>query len=98
MPDNLRLTALLIALALLTPQGAAADATPAPKGMQKALIHDPVFNLDAFEVTIPAKWHFQGALIQGTQCNPIPFPVFRASSPDGLTVLERLPRLDWVWG
>ena len=96
------LAATMIALAFLGALQIAAAAAdediPIPKGMQKVLIHDPVFNMDAYGVFIPARWHFQGALIQGSTCTPVPFPVFRASSPDGLTVLERLPRLDWVWG
>ena len=69
-----------------------------PRGMQKTLIHDPVVNMDAYEVFIPLKWHFQGVIIQGTSCMQTPFPVFRASSPDGLTIFERMPRMDWQWG
>lgn len=71
---------------------------PTPKGMQKVFIHDPVFNMDAFEVFIPTRWHFQGTVVQGTKCFPLPFQVFRATSPDGLTMLEKLPDLDWRWG
>jgi hypothetical protein len=97
-----RTTAALIALAVLAPPhavwGQQQAQVPVPKGMQKAFVHDPVFNLDAFEVFVPVKWHFQGAVVQGTTCFPVPFLVFRSSSPDGLTVLEKLPRLDWKWG
>jgi hypothetical protein len=75
----------------------AGQGTPAPKGMREEAIHDPALNMDAFLVTIPADWHFQGAFFQGTGCSQIPYPVFRAYSPDGLTELERLPRLDWTW-
>lgn len=71
---------------------------PVPKGMQKVFVQDPAFNMDAFEVFVPAKWHFQGTVVQGTKCFPVPFLVFRTTSPDGLTVLEKLPRLDWKWG
>jgi hypothetical protein len=92
----------LIAFVVLHPlEGSAiagAQDIATPKGMQRVVIHDPVLNADAYAVFIPAKWHFQGTLIQGTCGNLVPFPVFRASSPDGLTVLERLPRSDWVWG
>jgi hypothetical protein len=28
----------------------------------------------------------------------VPYPVFRETSTDGLTVLERLPAMDWTWG
>ncbi len=54
--------------------------------------------MDAYFVAIPADWNFQGALAMGTGCSAEPFPAFRASSPDGLTQLERLPRFDWKWG
>jgi hypothetical protein len=64
------------------------------RGMHDEPIHDPGLNLDAYYVAIPAGWHLQGAVVYG-RCAPQPFPVFRASSPDGLTVLERLPRMDW---
>src|ERR1022692_668020 len=69
-----------------------------PAGMRKETIADPVLNMNAFDVMVPTKWHFAGRLLQGTSCTPVPFPVFRTTSPDGLTVLERLPRMDWSWG
>jgi hypothetical protein len=71
---------------------------PAPKGMQAVFVRDAALDMNAFEVIIPAKWHFQGTVVQGTTCFPVPFIVFRTTSPDGLTVLERLPDLDWQWG
>jgi hypothetical protein len=72
-------------------------ATADPKVKQN-FIHDPVLNMDAYVVFFPGKWHLVGAVMQGSTCIPAPFAVFRASSPDGLTVWERLPRMDWVWG
>jgi hypothetical protein len=65
--------------------------------MQQGVIRDPTLDMDAFTVTYPAKWYFQGVLVQGTLCSAIPFPVFRMFSPDGLTEIEQLPRLDWYW-
>jgi hypothetical protein len=62
-------------------------------------ITDPSMNnMNAVSVTIPAKWHFQGVLFQGGQCATVPYFVFRASSPDGLSYVERLPALNWRWG
>jgi hypothetical protein len=62
-------------------------------------ISDPTLNnMNAFAITIPTKWHFQGILYQGGNCTPIPFGVFRATSPDGLSFVERLPALAWFWG
>ena len=88
----------------------AASSAPAPASAPSAnvaqadpkvkndFIRDPVLNMDAYEVFFPGKWHLVGAVMQGSTCIPAPFAVFRASSPDGLTVWERLPRMDWVWG
>lgn len=73
-------------------------ATPST-GTQAQNITDPTLNnMNAFTVTIPNKWHFQGVLFQGGKCGSVPYPVFRATSPDGLTSVERLPVLGWMWG
>ena len=77
------------------PGGAGA---PLPPGMRQEAIHDRAMNMDAYFVAIPADWNFQGAVLMGTACSTEAFPAFRASSPDGLTQLERLPRFDWKWG
>jgi hypothetical protein len=69
-----------------------------PAGLHCTPLRDPVLGMDAFLVAAPPGWHTQGAVIYGTPCNQIPFPVFRVTSPDGLTTLERLPRMDWRWG
>lgn len=62
-------------------------------------VSDPTLNdMNAFAVTIPAKWHFQGILYQGGNCTPIPANVFRATSPDGLSYVEHQPVLAWFWG
>jgi hypothetical protein len=66
---------------------------------QVKYITDPSFNgMNAVAVTIPAKWHFQGVLFQAGNCASIPYFVFRTSSPDGLSFVERLPALSWAWG
>jgi hypothetical protein len=57
---------------------------------------DPILHMKAYDVTIPAGWKFDGTVAQGTQCKTIPFPVFRAYSPDGLSEFRREPRLDWA--
>lgn len=66
---------------------------------QVKYITDPSFDgMNAVSVTIPAKWHFQGVLFQAGNCASIPYFVFRTSSPDGLSFVERLPALSWAWG
>jgi len=73
--------------------------TAAPSGTRKEILKDASLNnMDAAEVTIPTKWHFQGKLLQGGSCDTMPYVVFRASSPDGLSYVERLPALSWRWG
>ena len=68
-------------------------------GTQKAFIADPTLNgMNAAEVTVPANWHFQGVLYQGGNCASVPSPVFRTTSPDGLSFVEHLPPLGWFWG
>jgi hypothetical protein len=73
--------------------------TSAASGAQTEYITDPSLNnMNAFSVTIPAKWHFRGVLYEGGKCVPTPFGVFRASSPDGLSSMERMPALGWRSG
>jgi len=99
---------VLASLLALGPAGALAQApagppppegqASCPAGMHCTPLHDRVLGMDAFLVGAPPGWHTQGAVVYGTPCNENPFPVFRATSPDGLTSLERLPRMDWRWG
>ena len=79
---------------------AGASAVPgsyASGGTKTVSITDPILNMTAYTLTIPADWVFSGAVIQGSSCASGPFPVFRMSSPDGLTGIKQLPRLDWAW-
>lgn len=105
---KVRLAAVLIAITILgckgpvqtSAAGTAEGAVAAPSGGTKVqYISDATLNnMNAFSVTIPAKWHFNGVLYQGGNCASVPFGVFRASSPDGLSSVERLPVLAWMWG
>ncbi len=74
------------------------DMAQVPSGMQQAVLFDPVVGVNAFTITYPAGWHYQGRLWQGDECTPIAVPVFRLSSPDGLSVIERMPSYGWNWG
>ncbi len=72
---------------------------PLLPGTRVEYITDPsMSNMNAVAVTIPDKWHFQGVLFQAGKTPAVPYFVFRASSPDGLSFVERLPRLCWNWG
>jgi hypothetical protein len=73
--------------------------TGASGGAHKEYITDPSMDdMNAIGVTIPAKWHFQGILMQGGTCASAPFAVYRATSPDGLSYQEQMPTLAWEWG
>jgi hypothetical protein len=63
---------------------------------QSLTLTDPVMRMKAYDVAIPAGWKFEGTVAQGTSCKTVPFPVFRAYSPDGLSEFRREPRLDWA--
>ena len=76
---------------LLTPVAAATG------GFRQEHIFDPHLNLNAYDVSVPASWKFDGVYVPGSSCVQIPFPVFRMYSPDGLTEIRRLPRFDWSW-
>lgn len=95
-----KLAAVVVWLLALAPSEAAAQGPDAscPAGLRCTPLRDPVLGMDAFLVAAPPGWHTQGAVVQGTPCKQLPFPVFRISSPDGLTLVERLPRMDWRWG
>ena len=68
-------------------------------GTRVEYIPDPTMdNMNAISVTIPANWHFQGVLMQSGDCGSGTFAVFRAKSPDGQSMVERLPALGWSWG
>ena len=97
---TLALAAAGCTIAFATARAPAAPATTAvPAGLRTEHITDPTLNgMVAYEVVVPAKWHFQATLGQGGHCVPVPFQVFRATSPDGLSFVERMPVLAWTWG
>ena len=54
--------------------------------------------MTAVTVTMPAKWEGHGVLFEPGACASTPSFVFRASSPDGLSYVERMPIFAWSWG
>jgi hypothetical protein len=62
-------------------------------------ITDPSFGgMTAVTVTIPPQWHGQGVLYGAGACGRVPYFVFRATSPDGLSYVERMPAFSWIYG
>jgi len=83
-----------------TPAAASASTPPPaslPDRSRQEHIFDPHLGLNAYNVTVPANWKFDGIYVPGSSCTQVPFPVFRMYSPDGLTEIRRLPRFDWSW-
>jgi hypothetical protein len=80
-----------------SPAANSAAPSSAPVGNKTVTITDPILNMKAYSLTIPANWMFQGAVFQGSPCEPGAFAVIRTQSPDGLTGMKLLPRLDWAW-
>ncbi len=65
-------------------------ATSSSDGLSTKLVTiiDPVLNMKAYSITIPANWIFEGAVFPGSSCSDGPFPVFRMSRSDGLTGIK----------
>ncbi len=91
------LFAATVVAAVFFAPGAALFASAARGGTQSVNLHDPVLNMTGYTLTIPSGWDFSSAIIQGSSCVDGPFPVFRVVSPDGLSGVKQLPRMDWAW-
>jgi hypothetical protein len=78
--------------------GACISAQSASSDANVFYISDPSFGMNAVAVTIPPKWHGQGVLYGAGACGRFPYFVFRATSPDGLSYVERMPAFSWTWG
>lgn len=60
-------------------------------------VQDPAFNnMDAQTLTLPAGWKMQGMMLT-SPCTQLPWPVFRAYSPDGLMEMRYEPAFGWLW-
>ncbi len=85
----MRMTAVIVFLSLA---GCLPGASTRPEPL-----NDPSLGITAATFNVPAKWHFQGVLMQGGPCVGIPFAVFRMTSPDGLSFVEQLPKFGWIF-
>ena len=67
------------------------------EGFTTVAINDPSLGgMKAVTLTIPAGWKLQGTMIT-SPCQSMPWPVFRAYSPDGLTEMRVMPVFGWRW-
>jgi len=85
------------ARAASTPLPAAFLPAAADGGTKNVSVTDPIFNMRAYSYAVPDNWIFDGAAVQGSSGGGGVVAVFRAISPDGLTGIKALPRLDWAW-
>jgi hypothetical protein len=90
LPASLSRSILSCAAVLLSTAALAQSFTKLP-------IDDPAYGVKAFTATIPSGWKFQGTVIPGPECSRIPFPVFRAYSPDGLQEIRLQPAFNWTF-
>lgn len=73
------------------------SSTPLSNQLTTATITDPSLgNIVAATLTIPAGWKMQGIEMM-SPCTFIPWPVFRAYSPDGLMQYRVEPVIGWQW-
>lgn len=71
--------------------------TPLSNRTTTATITDPSLNnIEANTVTIPDDWKLQGVMLT-SPCTQLPWPVYRAYSPDGLMEMRSEPAFGWVW-
>jgi hypothetical protein len=67
-------------------------------GTRIEYITDPTMNnMRVMPVQIPASWRFRGVLVPKGPCTDTS-EVFRATSPDGRSFVEVMPRMGFVWG
>jgi hypothetical protein len=84
-----------IAVSAPAPEPAAAGSFGA---MKTAEIVDPMFNMVAYTISIPANWNFEGTILHGPGCNSdYAAPVFRANSADMLFGIQMTPTSIFYW-
>jgi hypothetical protein len=76
--------------------------TAAASATSSVPVRDMSMNgITAYTLTVPARWHATGILEPGNgvgKCGSFPVGVWRATSPDGLSMVEAMPTLSWVYG
>lgn len=87
-----------VALPVGGQSGTAAWHPPLPDGFQGTYLSDSWMGMNAYLLFAPKGWHVQGVVHQGNPCFPVESPVFRITSPDGLSIFEKLPPLAWSFG
>ncbi len=81
------------------PPRPASGEPPADFGPTKTVpIIDPMFQMVAYTMEIPANWNFEGVMLHGPGCKgPFSGIVFRAYSPDMRYGVQLLPDTEFFW-
>jgi hypothetical protein len=67
-------------------------------GTQKVEINDPILNMTAMTLEIPAGWRFAGTIIRPASChNKGTGMTFTMRAQDGITSIIQLPATTWSW-
>lgn len=74
------------------------QAAPPSKETKQASIVDPVMQMEAYSLHIPADWILDATVAPGPSCNPLPNAIYRTMSADGITQMKALPAVSWTWG
>ncbi|MDQ6683827.1 MAG: hypothetical protein M3Z16_01755 [Pseudomonadota bacterium] len=91
MPKNASLAAACVLLTVAL----GASAQPA---MHTFTIMDPVLQMPAWSLSLPAGWDAQGTMLPGNSCISATSPTYRAARADRLAGAYMLPRVGWAWG
>jgi hypothetical protein len=98
MPRPFRSALPFLTLALF----AGLAGTAAASATSSVPIRDMSLNgITAYTLFVPAGWQATGILEPGNgvgKCGSFPVGVWRATSPDGLSLVEAMPTLSWVYG
>lgn len=86
------------------PNAAATGSSAAAAGaadfgpLKQVQIFDPVFNMVAYTMSIPASWNFEGTVLRGPGCQTgMIQPVFRAYSSDMQYGIQQIPTSNFFW-
>jgi hypothetical protein len=80
---------------------AAATGSAGASAMRTVSVDDPVVNMQAFTLKIPANWKFTGMIARPGGCHGPAVAAdgltFTALAQDGITANEKLPGVSWAW-
>src|ERR1700735_3863431 len=82
-----------------SPIASSSASGPSDAATRGEYITDPTRNnMRVMPIKIAASWSFKGVLVPKLPCTNDISEVFRATSPDGHSFAEVMPRVGWKWG